>query len=345
MQAVKLVTIALVGLISFSEAKHVQAPNLIKDSVLLTAQEHRSFINVASDQILRRNAHDDWQIQMEVDKNATKAIPELAAELRLSTLANRISKAQLRKDLEEKGPFTLFGPTDAAFRALPHWAKKAIKDVKVLAKFLKFHVLKREIWSETLENELLAETLLGSKLRVNIYKNGKKVFATAQCAPINLTRVDNNATNGVIHVLNSVILPPNGNAVTVLSAHKELSLLVQAVSDAGLVSTLSGDGPFTIFAPTDDAFAKLPPGTLHKLMKNPLVLAKILKYHLVAGTYCSHGLESGDVATVEGQKVTVKVSADGVTVNNARVIVPDGSITNGVVHVIDTVLLPPAFFL
>ena len=97
--------------------------------------------------------------------------------------------------------------------------------------------------------------------------------ATAQCAKIDLTRVDQEASNGVIHVINSVMIPPGGNIVATLAACPVFKTLVTAVKVAKLVDTLSGPGPFTVFAPTDKAFGKLPPGTLDKLIKNPTKLA------------------------------------------------------------------------
>ena len=100
--------------------------------------------------------------------------------------------------------------------------------------------------------------------------------ATAQCAPIDLGRVDKMASNGIIHVLNAVMIPPAGNIVSTLAACPVFKTLVEAVKVAGLVDTLSSPGPFTLFAPTDKAFDKLPPGTLEKLLKNPTELASEL---------------------------------------------------------------------
>ncbi|GFR65971.1 transforming growth factor-beta-induced protein ig-h3-like [Elysia marginata] len=353
MKVLLCVTYSLALVLGFSQENYALDTEFTGNSNLLFDQEDiKHTQNLAVDQDRTSIAQDDQALHMQIvdllddeDRNVTRAIPEKAARLGLTILSNDISRAKLRDALEAKGPFTLFGPTNQAFRAMPDLAKEALKDSRVLAKYLKFHVVKDELRSGQLNNDDLAETLLGTKLRVNIYKHGKNVIATAQCAPIDLARVDNNATNGVIHVLNGVIIPPDGNAVTALAGHREFGTLVKAVQAAGLVPKLSGDGPFTVFAPTNDAFGKLPPGTLHKLLKNPVELAKILKYHVVAGTYCSRGIVSGEVTTVEGQDVKIKVTADGVTVNNAKVIQADLSITNGVVHGIDTVLLPPVFYL
>lgn len=120
--------------------------------------------------------------------------------------------------------------------------------------------------------------------------------------------------------------------------------LVTALQEAELVDTLKGEGPFTVFAPTDEAFAALPPGTLEKLLapENKEVLVKILTYHVVAGSVTSKDLTTGNVATVEGSDIAVDVSTpDMVKINQATVTTANIEATNGVIHVIDQVILPP----
>ncbi|GFR92084.1 transforming growth factor-beta-induced protein ig-h3-like [Elysia marginata] len=278
-------------------------------------------------------------------ENEDEPIPVVATNLGLTELVQAVVKAGLKATLESAGPFTVFGPTNEAFQRLPEWAKQAVANVTVLADVLKYHVLSGKVESKSLKNELQVATVEGKKLRINLYTKEGKTVATAQCAPIDLMKVDQAASNGVIHVLNAVMLPPAGTIVSALAACPEFKILVKAVQVGGLVETLSGPGPFTVFAPTDKAFRKLPQGTIEKLLHNPKELAKILTYHVVSGTFCSAGLSSGNVKTVEGQEVAIKVSADGVVVNESKVISADGSVTNGVVHAIDTVLLPPGYVL
>ncbi len=129
--------------------------------------------------------------------------------------------------------------------------------------------------------------------------------------------------------------------VAVAAATPELSTLVTAVGAAGLVETLQGPGPFTVFAPTNDAFAALPAGLLDQLLLpcNKDALTKILTYHVVAGQVNAADITAGDVATVEGQTVTLATEG-GVTVNDATVVIADVPASNGVVHVIDGVLVP-----
>jgi uncharacterized surface protein with fasciclin (FAS1) repeats len=123
--------------------------------------------------------------------------------------------------------------------------------------------------------------------------------------------------------------------------------LVAAVKAADLVDTLKGEGPFTVLAPTDEAFAKLPEGTVESLLKpeNKAKLIAILKYHVIAGKVLAAAvvkLDGQNVKTVEGSTAKVAVKDGGVTINNAKVVKTDIDCTNGVIHVIDTVILPPA---
>jgi uncharacterized surface protein with fasciclin (FAS1) repeats len=116
--------------------------------------------------------------------------------------------------------------------------------------------------------------------------------------------------------------------------------LVKAVQAAGLVDTLKGEGPFTVFAPTDDAFAKLPPGTVEKLLGDPDKLKAVLTYHVVAGKVMAADVKPGMVKTVEGSSAKVKVKGGKVMIDNANVVKTDIECSNGVIHVIDSVILP-----
>ncbi len=133
-----------------------------------------------------------------------------------------------------------------------------------------------------------------------------------------------------------------GDIVAVASSTEGFSTLVAALSAAGLVETLQGAGPFTVFAPSDDAFAALPAGLLEKLLlpENKAVLTSILTYHVVAGKVMAADVMAGDVPTVEGSNVALD-TANGVTVNGATVTTADVAASNGVIHVIDAVIVPP----
>jgi uncharacterized surface protein with fasciclin (FAS1) repeats len=134
------------------------------------------------------------------------------------------------------------------------------------------------------------------------------------------------------------------NIVEVASDTDNLSTLVAAVQAAGLVETLSGEGPFTVFAPTNAAFEALPEGTVESLLQpeNRDQLVKILTYHVVAGEVMSTDLSDGMMAeTVEGSQITISINDGGVSINDANVVAADVEASNGVVHVIDSVIMPP----
>ncbi|OUC16120.1 MAG: hypothetical protein B0A82_03405 [Alkalinema sp. CACIAM 70d] len=149
------------------------------------------------------------------------------------------------------------------------------------------------------------------------------------------------------------LTPPTGDApktsempktiVDVAGSSESFKTLTAAIQAAGLTETLSAEGPYTVFAPTDAAFAALPKGTVEKLLKpeNKQQLIKLLTYHVVPGIGMSETLKSGQVKSVEGQPITLKVDAKGVMVNNAKVTSADIKASNGVIHAIDKVILPP----
>ena len=134
------------------------------------------------------------------------------------------------------------------------------------------------------------------------------------------------------------------NIVEIAAGDDRFETLVAAVQAAGLVETLQGEGPFTVFAPTDDAFAALPEGTVDALLQDTETLSKILTYHVVSGNVMAAdvvGLDGQDVGTVQGENVMVKVDGGNVMINDANVIITDIVASNGVIHVIDKVIIPP----
>ena len=120
----------------------------------------------------------------------------------------------------------------------------------------------------------------------------------------------------------------------------QFNTLAKALTEAGLVDTLKGTGPYTVFAPTDAAFAKIPADQLNALLADKEMLTKVLTYHVVPGTVMAKDVKPGMVMTVEGQELTIAMNGDGVQVNQANVIMTDIVASNGVIHVIDTVVIP-----
>ncbi len=173
----------------------------------------------------------------------------------------------------------------------------------------------------------------------------KKVIALAMVAVISLSACGSDSSDAVDTTVAEAEAPAEavaGDIVAVASGTEGFSTLVAAVTAAGLVETLQGAGPFTVFAPNDAAFAALPAGLLDKLLlpENLAVLTSILTYHVVSGKIMSTDVMAGDAPSVEGSTIALGTT-DGVQVNDATVIAADVEASNGVIHVIDKVLVPP----
>ena len=285
---------------------------------------------------------------------AKPSIPALAVgDKDLSTLVDALKAAHLVDTLGGKGPFTVFAPTNEAFAKLPAAALKSLlepKNVGKLTSILTYHVVSGNVHAKDLRDGEMVTTLEGAKLRVSVRKNG--VFIDGA----KVTTADVDASNGVVHIIDQVLLPPAANfmaeiveakpSIPALAVgDKDLSTLVDALKAAHLVDTLGGKGPFTVFAPTNEAFAKLPAAALKSLLepKNVGKLTSILTYHVVSGNVHAKDLRDGEmVTTLEGAKLRVSVRKNGVFIDGAKVTTADVDASNGVVHIIDQVLLPPA---
>ena len=254
-----------------------------------------------------------------------------------TTLEAAVVAAGLVNTLSGDGPFTVFAPTDAAFAALPAGTLDALlaDPSGKLTDILKYHVVSGKVLSTDLKDGMTATTLLGKNVKVTI--NDQGVFINGA----KVTVADIPADNGVVHVIDAVLVPKT-TVVDVIVNSASHTTLEAAVVAAGLVNTLSGDGPFTVFAPTDAAFAALPAGTLDALLADPSgKLTDILKYHVVSGKVLSTDLKDGMTATtLLGKNVKVTINDQGVFINGAKVTVADIMADNGVVHVIDAVLVP-----
>jgi uncharacterized surface protein with fasciclin (FAS1) repeats len=141
-------------------------------------------------------------------------------------------------------------------------------------------------------------------------------------------------------LVTAVAFASEGNIIQVAKKAGDFKTLLTAIKVANLTSTLEGKGPFTVFAPTDKAFAALPKATLDQLLKDPKALANVLTYHVIAGEVPAKDVKSGNVKTVNSQDIHINVDDKGVTVNDAKVIKTDIKASNGIIHVIDKVLIP-----
>tara|TARA_R110002111_G_scaffold227346_1_gene288834 strand:- start:84147 stop:85328 length:1182 start_codon:yes stop_codon:yes gene_type:complete len=257
------------------------------------------------------------------------------------TLAAALGAADLVEALKGEGPFTVFAPTDAAFQKLPAGTVETLlkpENKDQLIAILTYHVVPGKVAAKDVVKLAGAKTLNGQRADIQTQDGKVKVDGA------NVEAVDILCTNGIIHVIDSVILPSDKNIVVTASEAEKFKTLLAAAQAAGLAEVLASTGPFTVFAPTDEAFAQLPEGTIATLLKpeNKEKLAEILKYHVVAGrVYSEDALAAGKAKTLQGKKVKVSVSKGVAKVNGARLIATDIDASNGVIHVIDSVLMPP----
>ena len=254
-----------------------------------------------------------------------------------TTLAAALEAAGLVETLQGEGPFTVFAPTDEAFAKLPAGTVEALlADIPALTDILLYHVVPGEYVAADVVEMTSAETALGPYVKIAV--DGDKVMVND--AQVVITDVQ--ASNGVIHVIDTVLLPPDKDIVETAVADGRFTTLAAALEAAGLVETLQGEGPFTVFAPTDDAFAKLPAGTVEGLLADIPALTDILLYHVAAENLSADKvLEMKSIPTVQGKNIEISQDMDKVMANEAQIIITDIFTSNGTIHVIDAVLLPP----
>lgn len=257
------------------------------------------------------------------------------------TLAAALQAADLVGALKAKGPYTVFAPTDEAFAKLPKGTVETLlkpENKQQLIDVLTYHVVKGKVGAADVVKLSGAKSLNGQQIDITV-ADGKVSVDNAT-----VVKTDIGCSNGVIHVIDQVILPATDDIPTTAAKADSFKTLLAAAQAAGLVEALSGKGPLTVFAPTDAAFAKLPSGTVETLLKpeNKAKLASILKYHVVAGrVYSTDALAAGKAKTLQGQSVSIAVQNGAAMVNNAKLVATDLDASNGVIHVIDTVIMPP----
>ena len=280
------------------------------------------------------------------------------------TLVAAVQAAGLVETLSGDTQFTVFAPTDDAFAAaldsLGITAEELLGDTETLTSILTYHVVPGVVPSSdvvTLDGQSVA-TVNGAEVMISV--DGSTVMVDGAT----VVAVDVEASNGVIHVIDSVLLPPApeaaeemteesmepesmvGTIVEVASDAGAFNTLLAAAEAAGLVETLSGDAPLTVFAPTDDAFATALEAlglTAEELLADTETLGSILTYHVVAGEVdaaTAISLDGQSAPTVNGAEINISVVDGMVMINDATVVQPDVEASNGIIHVIDSVLLP-----
>jgi uncharacterized surface protein with fasciclin (FAS1) repeats len=286
---------------------------------------------------------------MTAEADAQSIVDIAVADGRFTTLVAAVEAAGLAETLSGEGQFTVFAPTDDAFAALPEGTVESLLEDPegALTDILLYHVVDGAVPAETVVTLDSATTLQGEDVSIAVVDGGVVLNDSA-----NVIITDIEASNGIIHVIDSVIMPPSMTAeadaqsiVDIAVADGRFTTLVAAVEAAGLAETLSGEGQFTVFAPTDDAFAALPEGTVESLLEDPEgALTDVLLYHVVDGAVMAEDVVGLSAApTLQGQEISISVVDGQVFLNDTvQVIITDIMASNGVIHVIDGVLTPPA---
>lgn len=262
-----------------------------------------------------------------------------------STLVRLVAAADLVETLQGEGPFTVFAPNNAAFQKLLSAKGNeklletllAEKNKGLLQGILTYHVVPGKVMAKDVVKLKHAATANGQRVDVRVDEgtvmiDGATVIAT-----------DIECSNGVIHVIDSVIQPEQKSLVGVAKGAKTFGTLLAAAQAAGLAETLDTKGPFTVFAPTDEAFAALPAGTVESLLKaeNKDRLVAILKHHVVEGrVYADQAAKLDSAPTVGGTTLPLAITKESAKVGNANIVATDIEAANGVIHVVDAVILP-----
>ena len=294
-----------------------------------------------------------------VEAPAANIVETAVAAGSFETLVAAVQAAGLVDTLSGEGPFTVFAPTDEAFAALPEGLVAALlEDTDTLAQILTYHVVAGQVLAADVVGLTEATSVQGDTIDITVSDAGVMVDGA------NVVTTDILTSNGVIHVIDAVILPEGivlpehgmmeeateeemseeamgGTIVDVAAEAGTFTTLLAAAEAAGLVDTLNSEGPFTVFAPTDDAFAALPEGTVEGLLADPDALRAILLYHVVAGDVrAADVVNLTSATTVNGADVSIEVVDGQVLVGGATVVAADVEASNGVIHVIDAVLIP-----
>lgn len=264
-------------------------------------------------------------------------VVEKLEDLGLTTLVQYIEIAGLTEGLSLVGPWTVMAPSNEAFASLPSVLRLYLEqNPEAMTQMLAGHVVFDSIRSADLQNDQVALTIAEVLIRFNLYQNNVTVNGVL------VTDADQEATNGIIHVVDEVLYPFASDSIFgTVAQDPNYAIFPSLLRLSGLEVLLSDFGPYTVFAPDDVAFLSLPEVIIDELLSNPFFLFDTLSYHIVSGTYYSRGLQSGDqLTTLQGSTITVSERQGRIYVEDAEVLFPDYPCTNGVVHAVETVLLP-----
>nr|XP_054765972.1 transforming growth factor-beta-induced protein ig-h3-like [Lytechinus pictus] len=278
-------------------------------------------------------------------------VDELSA-LGYTKLVGLIEMAGLKETLNTGGPFTIFAPNNDAIAVL---TPDMMNNMTLLVNILKAHVIEGKVMTTMIRDNLMAGSLLkGVQIRINMDVGWQRTFIAANGAQIIM--FDKEAKNGVIHGMNRVIYPiPMGNLLDAMKMIPGVSATLKLIEFAGIESALTGEGPFTIFAPCNNAWMKIPYENVTALMANKTALTELLTYHVAPGAWYSTVMRPGTVIpTLEGKNVlfnpmtpenlrTVTPLPVYLNVNEAEVVLADQSVANGVIWVLNEVITKPSY--
>ncbi|KAM6977872.1 transforming growth factor-beta-induced protein ig-h3 [Aplochiton taeniatus] len=249
-------------------------------------------------------------------------------------------KAMLRDEIEGPGSFTFFAPSNDAWSALPDEILDAlVSNVNIeLLNALHYHMINRRLTSDDLKHgAAFASMYQDFNVHIHHYSNG---IVTVNCA--RLIKTDQHATNGIVHMVDRVITAITNNVHTFLDTDDDLETLRTAIAAAGLTAMLESDGHYTLFAPTNEAFEKIPPETLNRILGDPVALRDLLNYHILKNMHCAESIVSGTpMETLQGTVLEVGCEGDELTLNGKAIVQKTDQLgTNGVVHYISELLIP-----
>ncbi|XP_069496605.1 periostin isoform X4 [Ambystoma mexicanum] len=249
-------------------------------------------------------------------------------------------KSGLRKEIEGQGSFTFFAPSNEAWDLLdPEIRDGLLGNVNIeLLNALHFHMVNKRMLTKDLKNGITLTSMYNNlDLLINHYTNG---VVTVNCARI--IHGNQIATNGVVHVIDRVVTAVGNTIQDYLESEDELSSLRAAAIASGVLDTLGQPGHFTLFAPTDDAFEKLPRGVLERIVGDKKSAEALVKFHVLDSVQCSEAIMGGSVhETLEGSTVEIGCDGDSLTVNGAKIVKRKDIVTsNGVIHLVDQVMIP-----
>uniref|UniRef100_A0A8C9W2M9 Periostin n=1 Tax=Scleropages formosus TaxID=113540 RepID=A0A8C9W2M9_SCLFO len=262
--------------------------------------------------------------------------------LKATTTQQYADMSKLKKEIEGSGSYTMFAPSNEAWDLLDRVsraAKQSFNNVNIeLYNALHYHMVNRRLVTKDLKNGLKVTSMYNDLgLHINHYSNG---VVTVNCARI--IHANQVATNGVVHIIDRVISSVSSTIKDAIEVNDDLSSLNAVAVTSGLLEKLGEPGHFTLFAPTNDAFKKVDRDVLERLMDNKVVLQALMNFHILNSVQCSEAIMAGSsYETLEGHNIEIGCDGESLTINGVKMVLKKDIVTtNGVIHLIDQVLMP-----